>query len=78
MPPPEPVKKEAVVVKARKEQLACELQAHLFSPQLISDNATNHTSGRTAASFTSTSVVPETSNERVLQDEEECKALFPC
>lgn len=38
------------------------------------DNATNHTSGRTAASFTSTSVVPETSNERVLQDEEECES----
>jgi len=77
MPPPEPVKKEAVVVKARKEQLACKSPAHIFPLQLISDNATNHTSGRTAASFTSTSVVPETSNERVLQDEEECKALSP-
>jgi len=72
MPPPEPVKKEAVVVAARKESLACKLPALVV--KLMIDNATNHTSGRTAASFTSTSVVPETSNERVLQDEEECES----
>lgn len=37
------------------------------------DNATNHTSGRAAASLTSTAMTVATDNERVLQDEEECE-----
>jgi hypothetical protein len=37
----------------------------------------NYTSGRAAASLTSTAMTPETGNDRVLQDEEECKLPDP-
>lgn len=37
------------------------------------DNASNYSSGRAAASLTSTSLMPETKSERALFDEEECK-----
>ncbi len=36
------------------------------------DNASNFTTGRAAASFTSTTLIPETKSERAMFDEEEC------
>lgn len=40
------------------------------------DNASNYSSGRAAASLTSTSLMPETKSERAMFDEEECKSKF--
>jgi len=39
--------------------------------ELTSDNATNYTTGRAAASFTSTTLAPQVVNERQMLDEEE-------
>ncbi|GMK57825.1 hypothetical protein CspeluHIS016_0406590 [Cutaneotrichosporon spelunceum] len=56
-PAPDDDKKEGVVAKPRKETLAY--------------NATNFTTGRAAASLTSTTLGPEVKNERAMYDEEE-------
>lgn len=81
-PSPAPEKeekpKEGVVAKAKKEQLACEPPSgrHL----LTADNSSNFSTGRTAASLTSTTLVPEVKNERAMYDEEEreCTAAALC
>lgn len=42
---------------------------------LITDNATVYSTGRAAASLTSTTMNVEVKNERALFDEEECKPI---
>ena len=76
-------KKEGVIAKRKIEQLACELVQQplyiCFSAALTLkylDNASNFTTGRAAASFTSTTLIPETKSERAMFDEEECKAVL--
>ncbi len=78
-------KKEGIIAKRKVEQLACEPMVDLrMIPQIAagqeassadnesSDNASNFTTGRAAASFTSTTLIPETKSERAMFDEEEC------
>jgi hypothetical protein len=40
------------------------------------DNASNYSTGRAAASLTSTAMTPETRTERAMFDEEECKRIW--
>lgn len=67
--PPPAKEKEGVVAKRQEEQLACEFL--VSGSHLTTDNATNFTTGRQAASLTSTSWAPQVKNERELLDEEE-------
>lgn len=70
-PPPEPV-----VATRDKVQKACEWCVPLQSRSLTSlhtDNASNYTMGQASASFTSTSLTPQTKNETAMFDEEECE-----
>lgn len=65
-----------MIAKRKVEQMACgftqacDLLTH-------SDNATNFTTGRAAASLTSTTFGPQVVNERELLDEEECECSGP-